>query len=160
MMPTICRETVVIISVMFLQHSGQRLGGCHPATARPRSLLGFGRPLPLQQPLRSLARGAGAAPTLQEKPFVPQSYGFSPRPPLARAQRRTLPFCLRPEEIGTQHDGHVARRHFVHVLVLSQLGQEFDQVPGGASPGAGEAGCALPTPTAAPRPPHAHLMLL
>lgn len=103
MMPTICSETVVIISVMFLQGSGKRLS--NPSAVRPYAYRDFG-PRPRPPPLPQHPSGM---------------LTFHPD---------TLPLRLRPEEVGPQHDGHIARRHFIHVLVLGQLGQEFNQVPG------------------------------
>lgn len=35
-----------------------------------------------------------------------------------------------PEQVGPQDDGYVAWRHLVGILVLCQLGQKFDQIPG------------------------------
>lgn len=94
--------------------------------------------------LCSTSRSAGAAPTSREQNLLaphPRTRAVaSPpitplHPRITHAHGHTLPFCLWPQEVGTQHDGHVARRHFVHVLVFGQLGQEFDQVPGGVSAG-------------------------
>ena len=41
------------------------------------------------------------------------------------------PFVVHPQQVRAQDDRDVPRRHLVHVLMLRQLGQEFDQVPDG-----------------------------
>lgn len=43
----------------------------------------------------------------------------------------TLPFVVHPQQVGSQDDGDVPGRHFVHVLMFGQLGEEFDQIPVG-----------------------------
>lgn len=39
------------------------------------------------------------------------------------------PLSLGPQQVGSQHDGDVARGHLVGLAVLSQLGQKLHQVP-------------------------------
>lgn len=34
-----------------------------------------------------------------------------------------------PQQVGSKHNSNVSRRHLVHILVLSQFGEEFDQIP-------------------------------
>lgn len=42
-----------------------------------------------------------------------------------------LPFVVHPQQVWPQDDGDVPGRHLVHVLMLSQFGEEFDQIPDG-----------------------------
>lgn len=40
-----------------------------------------------------------------------------------------LPFVVHPQQVRSEDNGDVSWRHFVHVLVFSQFGEEFDQIP-------------------------------
>lgn len=119
---------------------------CHPTMPQPLSMLGFAAPHPLALPpsaLQHLQECRGCSHITGTNLLAPHprtravaSPPITPlHPHITHAHGHTLPFCLWPQEVGTQHDGHIARRHFVHVLVFGQLGQEFDQVPGGVSAG-------------------------
>jgi len=35
---------------------------------------------------------------------------------------------MSPEQVGSEDDGDVSRRHLVHILVFSQFGEKFDQI--------------------------------
>lgn len=38
------------------------------------------------------------------------------------------PFIVHPQQVWSEHDGNVSRRHLVHLLVFSQFGQELNQI--------------------------------
>lgn len=42
-----------------------------------------------------------------------------------------LPFVVHPQQVRSEDDGDVSGRHFVHVLMFAQFGEEFDQIPDG-----------------------------
>lgn len=39
------------------------------------------------------------------------------------------PFVVHPQQVRSEDDSDVSGRHLVHVLVFSQFGEEFDQIP-------------------------------
>lgn len=131
MMPTICSDSVVIISVMFLP------GGDSSAT-----------PAGQQGSQQGPQQGSQ-----QDSQQDSQPSRISPLP-------QCSPLGLRPQQVGPQHNGHVARGHFVHVLVLGQLGQEFNHIPGQPIPNGSVHGSHPLCPLPVSRWPWAHLMLL
>lgn len=39
------------------------------------------------------------------------------------------PLVVCPEQVGSEDDSDVSRRHLVQILVLGQFGEELDQIP-------------------------------
>lgn len=40
-----------------------------------------------------------------------------------------LPFVVHPQQVWSEDNGDVSRCHFVHILMFSQFGEKFDQIP-------------------------------